>query len=168
MSLLLPGNIPVAAKSLAAIERNGKVCSIGKYDRANALSTKTHDPYDPVVVWVRPSLADYKGVWHTAAREGLVDPASDFGEGVDIDHVFPRSWAKLPRYAVEYVRIFPVWGEVNRSAGGGRERWDPAAPGYTPNEHKGGIYFANDLQLRKMLGHPVGSTTDRSAVFRSR
>jgi len=30
---------------------------------------------------------------------------------------------------------------------------------------KGGIYFATDLQLRKMLNHPVGSTKDRVNVF---
>lgn len=168
MSLLLPGNIPVAAESYAAIERNGKVFPIGKYEIADALATRTKDPYDPVIIWVRPSLRGYKAVWSTAARDALVDPASSHGADVDIDHVFPKSWAKLPCYSVAYVRIFPVWREVNRSAGGGRERWDPMSPGFTPNKLKNGIYFATDLQVRKLLGHPVGSTTDRIEVFSRR
>ena len=43
---------------------------------------------------------------------GLVDNANsiDTGSGtVDIDHVFPKSWTKLPGNEVEYVRLFPVW-----------------------------------------------------------
>jgi hypothetical protein len=50
--------------------------------------------------------------------------------------------------------------------GGGRERLDPHAPGFKPNKMKGGIYFATDLQPRKMLNLPVGSSKDRSEVFK--
>lgn len=168
MSLFNPGNIPVAAESLAAIEKHGRIYDIGTYSRAHAFASRTKTPHDDVIIWVRPSLRNYTEVWRRAARMLLVDAAESIGDGVDIDHVFPRSWTKLPRYKIEYVRIFPVWREVNRSAGGGRERLDPQAPDYVPNELKAGIYFATDLQLRKMLGHPVGSTTDRSEIFRRR
>lgn len=168
MSLFNPGNVPVAASSLAAVERTGKLLKIGRYEHADAFASRSGVPGDDVIVWVRPSLRDYKAVWHAAARMQLVDPADSIGDGVDIDHVFPKSWTRLPGYTVAYVRIFPVWSEVNRSAGGGRERCDPKAPGYVPNELAEGIYFATDLQLRKMLGHPVGSTTDRTEVFARR
>lgn len=168
MSLLNPGNIPVAAKSLAAIEKNSAVLDIGDYSRTDALASKTNAPYDEFVIWVRPSLRNYTEVWLRAARMLLLDAPESIGSCVDIDHVFPKSWTKLPRYKIEYVRIFPVWREVNRGAGGGRERLDPQAPGYMPNELRAGIYFATDLQLRKMLGHPVGSTKDRSEIFQRR
>jgi hypothetical protein len=168
MSLFNPGNIPVAAASFAAIEKNAKILDINSYSRADAFASKIKTPYDEVIIWVRPSLRAYSAVWRKAAGMLLVDSADSIGDDVDIDHVFPKSWTKLPCYKIEYVRIFPVWREINRSAGGGRERLDPKAPGYVPNELETGIYFASDLQLRKILGHPVGSTKDRSDVFQRR
>jgi hypothetical protein len=171
MSLLLPGNIPVAARSLADIQMNSDITDIVGYGLADALASKTNAPYDEIIIWARPTLRGYKAVWRAAAGMGLVDDAEriDTGHGtVDIDHVFPKSWTKLPVYEVDYVRLFPVWREVNRSAGGGRERLDPLAPNYKPNMIKNGIYFATDLQLRKILNLPVGSTKDRSEIFKRR
>lgn len=171
MSLILPGNSPVAARGLADIERNSEIGDVVGYDLTDALASKTKAPYDEIIIWARPTLRVYKAVWQAAARQGLVDNAEsiDTGTGtVDIDHVFPKSWTNLPGYEVGYVRLFPVWREVNRSAGGGRERLDPHAPGFKPNRMKGGIYFATDLQLRKMLNHPVGSSKGRSEVFQRR
>jgi hypothetical protein len=171
MSLLIPGNVPVAARSLADIERNSEIADIVGYDRADALASKTKAPYDEIIIWARPTLRGYKAVWRAAAGMGLVDEADsiDTGSGtVDIDHVFPKSWTKLPGNEVEYVRLFPVWREVNRSAGGGRERLDPHTTGFKPNPIRRGIYFATDLQVRKMVNHPVGSTKDRSEIFKRR
>ena len=171
MSLILPGNIPVAARDLADIENNAEIADIVGYDLADALASKTKAPYDEIIIWARPTLRGYKSVWRAAAHMGLVDAVDsiDTGSGtVDIDHVFPKSWTSLPGYEVNYVRLFPIWREVNRSAGGGRERLDPHAPGFKPNRMKGGIYFATDFQLRKMLNHPVGSSKDRSEVFKRR
>lgn len=168
MSLILPGNVPVAARGLDDIEKNSDVADIVGYDLADALASKTKAPYDEIIVWARPTLRGYKAVWSSAARMGLVDDADSIDTGVgtvDIDHVFPKSWAKLSGYEVGYVRLFPVWREVNRSAGGGRERLDPHAPDFTPIKMKGGIYYATDLQLRKMLNLPVGSSKDRSEFF---
>lgn len=170
MSLMLPGNIPVAASSLADIRNCAEIADIAGYGLEDALASKTVAPYDEIVIWVRPTLRGYKGVWRSAVQMGLVDDESDidhYGGTVDIDHVFPRSWAQLPEFHVSYVRIYPVWREVNRSAGGGRERRDPSSRGFKPNKMENGIYFASDLQLRKLLGHPVGSTKDRKAVFTS-
>ena len=115
MSLLLPGNIPVAARSLTDIENNADIAHIVGYDPADAFASKTKAPYDEVVIWARPTLRRYKAVWEAAAWMGLVDEVdiTDMGD-VDIDHVFPRSWAKLPCYDVAYVRLFPVFLEVNR------------------------------------------------------
>lgn len=170
-SLILPGNIPVAAESLEAIEKCSNIAYIVGYDLPDALASETKAPYDEVIIWARPTLRGYRAVWRAAAGMGLVEDASiiDTGVGtVDIDHVFPKSWSKLSCYEVSYVRLFPVWQEVNRSAGGGRERLDPSAPDYKPNKMKNGIYFATDLQLRKMLNLPVGSTKNRAETFTRR
>ena len=168
MSLFNPGNVPVAARTLADIERNSIIEEIPEYDLTDALKSKTIAPYDETIIWARPTLRKYKDVWQAASRKGWVEPLENidtFTGTVDIDHVFPKSWTKLDIYLVSYVRIFPVWREVNRSAGGGRERLDPHAPDYIPNELREGIYYATDLQLRKMLNHPPGTTKDRSNLF---
>ena len=70
MSLLLPGNIPVAARSLADIERNSEIADIVGYDRADALASKTKAPYDEIIIWARPTLRGYKAVWRAAAGLG--------------------------------------------------------------------------------------------------
>jgi hypothetical protein len=153
------------------IKRNSEIADIVAYDLSDALASKTKAPYDEVVIWARPTLRGYKAVWRAAAGMGLVDEASsiDTGSGtVDIDHVFPKSWTKFPGREVQYVRLFPIWREVNRRAGGGRERLDPYAAGFKPNPIRAGIYYATDLQLRKMLNLPVGSTSDRTETFKRR
>ena len=86
--------------------------------------------------------------------------------GTDVDHVFPKSWAEK-HGAISHVRLFPVWREVNRSAGAGREKSALSLPGRGPKA-VGGIIFAQDLQLMKMLGHPVGSTKDPETLFDQR
>ena len=93
MSLFLPGNIPVAARSLTDIERNSETAHIVGYDPADALASKTKAPYDEIIIWARPSLRGYKAVRRAAAGMGLVDNADsiDTGSGtVDIDHVCSR------------------------------------------------------------------------------
>jgi len=43
------------------------------------------------------------------------------GDKVDIDHVF-QELGRTRRSNLKYVRLFPVWAEINRSAGAGREK----------------------------------------------
>src|SRR5262245_57932396 len=115
MSLILPGNIPVAAESLEALMKIGDPWALR--DQAHALVLVTHEPSDPCIVWASPKLQDYRAVWDAAAARGFVEPATEWGEEVDIDHVFPKSWANLLGSNLKYVRLFPVWAEINRSAG---------------------------------------------------
>ena len=89
---------------------------------AEALVLVTNDSTDPCIVWASPRLESYRAVWNQAAAAGFVEPADTWGENVDIDHVFPKSWANRPGSSLNFVRLFPVWGEVNRSAGAGREK----------------------------------------------
>lgn len=85
---------------------------------------------------------------------------------MDIDHVFPKSWATLPGSNVKYVRLFPVWAEINRSAGAGREKG--ALKAGLIAKRKKGIVYAQELQVLKILGHPVGTETDPISIFDKR
>ena len=154
---VVPGKIPVAAESLDALMKIGNPWALG----SQALVLVTNDPSDPCIVWASPKLQDYRAVWDAACSAGFVEPASEWGPGVDIDHVFPRSWANLQ--GLEYVRLFPVWAEVNRSAGGGREKAALKA-GLFP-KRKQGIVFAEELQVLKILGHPVGTALKPESIF---
>jgi hypothetical protein len=122
MSLWLPDNIPVAAQSLAALEAKGTPAKVPGYALSKALVLLTTDEIDPYIVWAAPSLRSYRSVWNAAYRANLADDLGDWGDGVDVDHVFPKSWAKHGELEIAYVRLFPVWAEVNRSAGAGREK----------------------------------------------
>jgi hypothetical protein len=102
-------------------------------------------------------------VWSEACAAGFVEAASEWGDNVDIDHVFPKSWAALPANNFEYVRLFPVWAEVNRSAGAGREK-DGLKVGITTTR-KQGIVFAKELQVLKILGHEVGTASKPVSIF---
>ncbi len=161
MSLILPEDIPVAAESLAALKRIGTPQMLGR--RAEALVLVTKDSTDPHIVWVSPNLKNYRSVWDMAAARGFVDAATEWGDNVDIDHVFPKSWANLPGSKLKYVRLFPVWAEINRSAGAGREKGALAAR--LTAKRKKGIVYAEELQVLKILGHPVGTADDPIAIF---
>jgi hypothetical protein len=161
MSLLLPGNIPVAAESLEALMRIGSPWILrSKYE---ALVLVTNDPTDPCIVWASPKLGGYRAAWRAATVGGFVEAASEWGDHVDIDHVFPKSWANSPGSKLEYVRLFPVWAEINRSAGGGREK-DALKRGVIPTRRQG-IVYAQELQVLKILGHPVGTAADPVSIF---
>ena len=162
MSLILPGNIPVAAESLEALMKIGNPWGVLR-DKSEALVLVTNDPSDPCIVWASPKLKNYRAVWDAATAAGFVEAASEWGDNVDIDHVFPKSWANLPGSNLKYVRLFPVWAEVNRSAGAGREK-DALKVGLIPTR-KQGIVYAQELQVLKILGHPVGTASDPVSIF---
>ncbi len=161
MSLILPGKIPVAAEGLDDLLKVGSPWLLR--DRSRALVLVTNDPSDPCIVWASPRLRSYRAVWNDASAAGFVEAASEWGDDVDIDHVFPKSWANLPSANLSYVRLFPVWAEINRSAGGGREK-DALKTGMIQTRRQG-IVFANELQVLKILGHPVGTTRDPTRLF---
>lgn len=162
MSLSLPGNIPVAAETLEALTKIGNPWGL-LHNKSDALVLITNDPTDPCMVWASPRLKGYRAVWGAATAAGFVEPTSAWGENVDIDHVYPKSWANLPNSNLEYLRLFPVWAEINRSAGAGREK-DALKFGLFP-KRKHGIVYAQELQVLKILGHPVGSASDPVSIF---
>src|ERR1051326_9045774 len=94
MSLILPDDIPVAAENRKALDRLGSLRVLES--KAKALVLVTGDPSDPYIVWASPKLRNYRSIWAAAAKAGFVDPATEWGDNVDIDHVFPKSWATSP------------------------------------------------------------------------
>lgn len=126
----------------------------------------TKDEIDPYIVWAAPSLRSCRRVWNAAHRANLVDDLSEWGDNVDVDHVYPKSWAQLPGMETVYVRLFPVCAEVNRSAGAGREKaaLNDSFVNRVPIE---GIMYATKLQVLKMIGHPVGTTSNPVSIFES-
>ena len=164
MSLILPGDIPVAAESLEALENIGNPRMLR--DKSDALVLDTNDPSDRYIVWASPKRTDQRTVWGAANAAGFVAAVSAWGDNVDIDHVFPKSWANLPGSNLKYVRLFPVWAEVNRGAGGGRER-DALKVGLMPKREQG-IVYAQELQVLKILGLWVGTASRPVSMFDTR
>lgn len=162
--LSLPDDIPVAACSLAALRRLGEPAALSGFALNRALALKTSDKSDPVSVWAAPSLRAYRDVWNAACRAHLVDALSEWGDNVDVDHLFPRSWVKIAPAPITYVRLFPVWAEVNRSAGAGREKSALTASALDVITDRG-IVYATELQVLKLLGHPVGNSSEPISIF---
>jgi hypothetical protein len=167
MGLRLPGNIPVAAASLGALLRRGRCEGLPKYRLSTALVQFTDDASDPVIVWASPNLRGYRAVWSAAHDLKAVDEIDTWGKGVDVDHVYPKSWATVAGMEMAYVRLFPAWGEVNRSAGAGREKSQLHELQLKP-KRVGEIIYATELQVLKILGHPVGTASKPVSIFSRR
>jgi hypothetical protein len=54
-----------------------------------------------------------------------------------------------------------VWAEINRSAGAGREKHALLSEFV----RKQGLIYAQELQVLKMLGHPVGTASAPVSIF---
>ena len=158
MALSLP-RIPIAVASTGTLRKFGTVIEIPTIRPANACAF--HGPAaDETCVWVVSTYSDYRGAWKKAANGGLVDRLTEWGEGIDVDHLFPRSWAKKTGIETWLLRLHPVFREVNRSAGGGREKICPAM-----QPPASGVIYAKGLQVMKMAGHPVGTTFAPEILF---
>ena len=111
-------------------------------------------------IWAVATYAGYRSAWDKAHKIGYVDSLSEWGLDIDVDHLFPRSWAKHNRIETWWIRMHPVFAEVNRSAGGGRERAVKSI-----EIPKDGIIYAVDMQLDKILSHPVGTVDNPETSY---
>jgi hypothetical protein len=166
MALSLP-RIPVAARSLAVLEKRGVCKPIPHRDKTEAIVQLTKDKVDPVIVWASPTLKEYKSVWEAAHGMGVVEAIDTWGKGIDVDHVYPKSWATMKGMEMAYVRLFPAWSEINRSAGAGREKARLQELKAKPQKVDD-VMFAEELQVLKIIGHPVGTTSDPERLFGTR
>lgn len=89
MSLVLPGNIPVATDSLQSLSRIGSARVL--WTKATALVLITEDPSDPYSVWASPKLKDYRSVWDADASAGFIDAATEWGDMWISITFFPRA-----------------------------------------------------------------------------
>jgi hypothetical protein len=111
---------------------------------------------------------NYRLAWNCASAQGLVDELSDYGQCVDADHLLARAVARKLDLNGWLLRLHPVWAEVNRSAGAGREK---SATGSRKNAREiaggraGDIFFAGELQFLKIIGHPVGTAASPEIMF---
>jgi hypothetical protein len=167
MGLFCPGNIPIAVRSLAVLQGQGRAGEIPGYNIKTAVVLFTTDTTDEVTVWASPHLRGYRSVWRAAARMNAVDPLAAWGNGIDVDHLYPKSWAKVAGMEMAYVRLFPVWQEVNRSAGAGREKAFLAEIKAKPIR-SADLVYADELQVLKIIGHPVGTATKPESIFSKR
>ena len=161
--LYLP-RIPVAARTLDALKKLGAYKPVKGYKEKDAIVQLTKDPGDPVIVWASPALDGYRKVWEAAHHMGEVSAVDTWGKGIDVDHVYPKSWAKVAGMEMAYVRLFPAWAEVNRSAGGGREKARLQELKAKPQKVDD-LMFAEELQVLKILGHPVGTASNHISIF---
>jgi len=58
----------------------------------------------------------------------------------------------------------PSGAEVNRSAGGGREKAS-LKDGVREARPVDGILYATELQVLKIIGHPVGTPSEPVSIF---
>ena len=164
MPLFLPDDIPIAAQNFVALCAKGTPSKLPGYDPSRAFALTTEDETDRCLIWAAPALSSYRSAWNAAHGANLVDDLSGWGSNVDVDHLFPKSWAKHSPMEIAYVRLFPVWAEVNRSAGAGRERTalKDGLANLAPIE---GIFYSTELQVLKIIGHPVGTASDPVSIF---
>lgn len=164
MPLHLPG-IPIAVRKLKALDSLGKTHDFGGYTKSDALILEPNDKGDVISNWVSPTFTSYRRAWQKAADAHWVDPIEVWGDiGTDMDHLYPKSWAQVPNKKVSHIRLFPVWSEVNRSAGAGREKAALQA-GVVDPKFADDIVYADELQVLKIIGHPVGTSTKPESIF---
>ncbi|WP_290576792.1 hypothetical protein [Ketobacter sp.] len=112
-------------------------------------------------VWCKVSCDRYRDAYvaATGQKEGEgIQPLDDnnnvFAYCADVDHVYPRSWARQNGYDDYWLMLYPVMGNVNRSAGASIEK--NGFKHYSSRQVPAhGIIWAVDYQIMKMLNHPV-------------
>jgi hypothetical protein len=164
MALLLPEGIPIAALGKGALSGLGTLMQVGNRDVGRIVALKPDDPTDVTSIWVDPAYTAYRSAWNASALIGLVYSLDEWkGPKPDVDHLYPRSWARLPGSEVSWVRLFPVWAEVNRSAG---QREKRLLSGFrTKPILLGQIVFADELQILKIIGFPFEGAAGTPRVF---
>ena len=159
--LKLP-RIPVAAESIDALKSIGRVTLVEKYPNDALIFRPFKTKSDATKsVWCKASLKHYRKAYQAATDQddsGELQPIK-FGNGilsdfVDVDHVYPKSWANQNKFSHYWIMMYPVMSEVNRSAGSSIEKryFDSYSQGQKPAH---GIIWALDYQIMKMLSHEV-------------
>lgn len=100
-----------AARSFTALQKIGQWRAAPGCSLFNAVVVKT---LQGPQLWVNRDLNSYREVWNRTFPKEIPGP------GEDIDHIFPRSWARPLNYI--YIRLAIVESGPNRSAGASWEK----------------------------------------------
>jgi hypothetical protein len=93
------------------------------------------------------------------------------GACIDADHVAARSVSGALKLNGWFLRIHPVYAEVDRSAGASREKIASRSQKNAKEllgRKTGDVIFASELQVLKMIGHPVGTAANPEIIFDDR
>lgn len=162
MALTLPTDIPIATAEPALLARFGQVQEISGIRARNAFAfNETCDASRSI--WCRLEYRNYRTAWTKAAASGLVDPLSEWGSDIDLDHLIARRIARLNGFTKWFIRLHHVYQEINRSAGAGREKHGIETR--MSWRRQDGIIFAGELEILKVIGHPVGNRADPTTLF---
>lgn len=162
MALILPTDIPIATAEPSFLVHLGHVQEISGIRARNAFALKeTGDASRSV--WCKLEYRNYRTAWTKAAASGLVDALSEWGSDIDLDHLVARHIARRNGFANWFIRLHPVYQEINRSAGAGREKHGVETR--MPWRQQDGIIFAGELEILKAIGHPVGNRADPTTLF---
>jgi hypothetical protein len=165
--ILLPDDVPVATADRRCLTRFGTVFDIKGIDPKNAC-VLVENSDGTRSVWCAREYSGYRSACEKAAEQKLVDSFAEWGACIDADHVAARTVSSALKLNGWFLRIHPVFAEVNRSAGASREKI--AARSRTKakellGRRTGDVIFANELQILKMIGHPVGTAANPEIIF---
>ncbi len=165
--LEIPDDVAVAARDRRSLESCGReIVKIPRIDVGKAVVIRPVERDEPASVWAHRDYDGYRGAWQSAARANLVDPLAEWGDGVDVDHLYPRSWARIPGMELEWLRLYPVWAEVNREAGRSHEKLKAQQWRSRP-EKRNAVVYAREIAFMKILGHPIGTLRKPERLFGS-
>jgi hypothetical protein len=155
-------SIPVAVSTRKALTRFGAVSDIPGFDAGSACVLKeTVD--GEVSVWCAVGFGGYRRACAAVASQ------TDWKAFIDADHLVARAVAWKLKLDGWFLRMHPVYAEVNRSAGAGREKdaaQTTSAAKALIGRRSGDVIFAGELQFLKIIGHPVGTSSDPDMVGR--
>jgi len=165
-ALLLPDDVPIATANRRCLTR-GTVFDIEGIDPKSAcVLVETSDGTRSV--WCAREYTSYRTACRKAAEQNLVDKFSEWGPCIDADHLAARAVSGALRLNGWFLRIHPVFAEVNRAAGAGREKLAARSKGKAKEllgRKTGDVIFAGELQILKMIGHPVGTSACPDILF---
>ena len=165
--LELPDDVPIAVADRRCLARFGVLEDISGISPENAcVMTALADGEKSI--WCRLEYGSYRKAWEKAAAQRAVDELASYGTCFDLDHLASRAVARKLNLAGWLLRVHPVYAEVNRSAGAGREKYAAGSRGSAEKlmmRRAGDVFFAGELQFLKIIGHPVGTAADPMILF---
>lgn len=163
----------VAATSKSALHSLGRVLAIpGMKSMEEVVLVEPNKSLDigSYSIWCVPKYTQYRNAYIAAFDqyknqtdpngtkfcEWAFDISTSSENNMDLDHLYPKSWAIKAEHHDWWLRMHPVFFPVNRQAGASMEKCH-AFEFQKGKEPANGIVYALSYQLLKLLQHPVGN-----------